>query len=63
VVAKSQLLGTSCTISEGRNRGTANVWVLLAHAVIASSIRYGAMLPRGLKRGAFVELDDRDIFH
>jgi 23S rRNA pseudouridine2605 synthase len=51
------------TISEGRNREVRRLCEALGHAVSRLiRIRYGAMLlPRGLKRGAWIELDDRDI--
>jgi 23S rRNA pseudouridine2605 synthase len=51
------------TISEGRNREVRRLCEALGHAVSRLiRIRYGAMmLPRGLKRGAWIELDERDI--
>jgi 23S rRNA pseudouridine2605 synthase len=51
------------TISEGRNREVRRLLEAVGHAVSRLiRIRYGAMvLPRGLKRGAWMELDDRDI--
>jgi 23S rRNA pseudouridine2605 synthase len=51
------------TISEGRNREVRRLCEALGHAVSRLiRIRYGAMLlPRGLKRGAWMELDERDI--
>ncbi|MFY3383961.1 pseudouridine synthase [Paracidovorax sp. MALMAid1276] len=59
--------GSNCwyrvTISEGRNREVRRMMESVGHAVSRLiRIRYGAMvLPRGLKRGAWLELDDSDI--
>ena len=59
--------GSNCwyrvTISEGRNREVRRMLESVGHAVSRLiRIRYGAMvLPRGLKRGAWLELDDSDI--
>ncbi|MDH5206130.1 MAG: pseudouridine synthase [Hylemonella sp.] len=59
--------GANCwyrvTISEGRNREVRRLLEAVGHAVSRLiRIRYGAMvLPRGLKRGAWMELDDADI--
>lgn len=59
--------GSNCwyrvTISEGRNREVRRMLESVGHAVSRLiRIRYGAMmLPRGLKRGAWMELDDSDI--
>ncbi len=59
--------GANCwyrvTISEGRNREVRRMMEAVGHAVSRLiRIRYGAMLlPRGLKRGEWMELDDADI--
>lgn len=59
--------GANCwyrvTISEGRNREVRRMLESVGHAVSRLiRIRYGSMvLPRGLKRGAWMELDDGDI--
>lgn len=59
--------GSNCwyrvTISEGRNREVRRMIEAVGHAVSRLiRIRYGAMLlPRGLKRGAWVELGEREI--
>ncbi len=59
--------GSNCwyrvTISEGRNREVRRMLESVGHAVSRLiRIRYGAMvLPRGLKRGAWLELDESDI--
>ncbi len=59
--------GSNCwyrvTISEGRNREVRRMFEAVGHAVSRLiRIRYGAMmLPRGLKRGAWIELDAGDI--
>mgnify|MGYP000845683033 FL=1 len=59
--------GSNCwyrvTISEGRNREVRRMLESVGHAVSRLiRIRYGAMvLPRGLRRGAWMELDEADI--
>ncbi len=59
--------GANCwyrvTISEGRNREVRRMFEAVGHAVSRLiRIRYGAMvLPRGLRRGAWMELDGIDI--
>ena len=59
--------GANCwyrvTISEGRNREVRRMLESVGHAVSRLiRIRYGAMvLPRGLKRGAWMELGEADI--
>ena len=59
--------GSNCwyrvTISEGRNREVRRMIEAVGHAVSRLiRIRYGAMvLPRGLKRSAWMELDESDI--
>ena len=59
--------GANCwyrvTISEGRNREVRRMFEAVGHAVSRLiRIRYGAMvLPKGLKRGAWMELDEEDI--
>jgi len=59
--------GANCwykvTISEGRNREVRRMLESVGHAVSRLiRIRYGAMvLPKGLKRGAWMELGESDI--
>ena len=59
--------GSNCwyrvTISEGRNREVRRMLEAVGHAVSRLiRIRYGAMvLPKGLKRGAWMELEESDI--
>ncbi|MDT8991727.1 pseudouridine synthase [Curvibacter sp. APW13] len=59
--------GANCwyrvVIAEGRNREVRRMMEAVGHAVSRLiRIRYGAMvLPRGLSRGAWMELDERDI--
>jgi 23S rRNA pseudouridine2605 synthase len=59
--------GANCwyrvTIAEGRNREVRRMFEAVGHAVSRLiRIRYGAvLLPRGLKRGAWLELDTTDV--
>ena len=51
------------TITEGRNREVRRMFESVGRAVSRLiGIRYGAMqLPRGLRRGAWMELDEKDV--
>lgn len=59
--------GSNCwyrvTISEGRNREVRRMIEAVGHAVSRLiRIRYGAMvLPHGLRRGSWIELDESDV--
>ncbi len=52
-----------CVITEGRNREVRKLFDAVGHAVSRLiRIRYGSVvLPRGLKRGVWVDLDERDL--